>query len=469
MEDVGNVIRPLLLWLAAGFAFATPSPATATGYTLEKVALAGDNVPGTGGAHHANSFFSVALNELGEVAFVNDLTGGVPSWGLFLHGPAEKATLSLAGDTAPGTGSGTYFIPGGFANVNDKGEASFMAVVTGGSASSGIFLDSGGGADLPVIVAGQPAPDTGGGSFDGGLNSLNLHSLNAAGDVVFVDTVSGGTKGGGVFRNSGGVHSSISLEGDSAPGTAGGVYDGFEAPAMNDAGAVVFPAFIVGGSVGRGLFQDAGTGTDSALALAGDTAPGTGSGSFVDFLFPDLNENGEVAFLANVLGGTATGGVFRISGGVVSAVAVENDTAPGTGGGTYAVVTSLAPINEAGDVAFSATLTGGIRDAGVFRFDAATAQVVPVVLFEDIAPDSGGATFAQFGFVDLNDAGQIAFQATLSDENLGLFLASPPLAVPALPPAGIVALATALLGSGWALAARRQSGATSKINAHSSS
>jgi hypothetical protein len=344
LNDAGDAIRVfLLLGVAAGLLVAPPSPAAANGYTLEKVAIAGDNVPGTGGAHHANSFFSVVLNELSEVAFLNDLTGGVPSWGLFLHGPSGKATLSLAGDAVSGTGGGTYFLPGGFANVNDKGEASLMAVVAGGSASSGIFLDSGGGTDLPVVVAGQPAPDTGGGFFDGGLNSLNLHSLNAAGDVAFVDTVNGGSKGSGVFLYSGGVHSAVSLEGDSAPGTAGGVYDGFEAPAMNDAGEVVFPAFVVGGSVGRGLFLDAGSGVDSVLALEGDAAPGTGGGSFVDFLFPHSNESGDVAFLANVLGGTATGGVFRISGGVVSAVAVENGTAPGTGGGTYAVITTPRP------------------------------------------------------------------------------------------------------------------------------
>jgi hypothetical protein len=244
------------------------------------------------------------------------------------------------------------------------------------------------------------------------------------------------------------------LEGEAAPGTGGGEYDGFEAPALNDAGDVVFPAFVIGGSVGRGLFRDSG-GVDSALALAGDPAPDTGGGTFVDFLYPDFNASGDVAFLANVNGGSATGGIFRISGGVVNAVAVEHGTAPGTGGGTYAVVTSLAPLNQGGDVVFSAALTGGSVDAGVFRFDAASGQVVPVALFGEIAPDGGGATFAQFGFVDLNDAGQVALQATLSDENRGLFLASAPPAVPALPAAGLVALLAGLLTTGWAMASAR--------------
>jgi hypothetical protein len=447
-------IQSILLALSVGLLLAPPSPASASGHTVTKIAIAGEVAPDTGGALHDNSFFSVVLNDEGEVAFLNDLTGGGPGWGLFLYGPGGSAGLSLEGDTAPETGGGSYFLPGGFTSVNDDGEASFMAVALGGSATSGIFLDSGGGADLAVVVAGQSAPGTGGGTFDGALNALNAHSLNAGGDVAFTDTVTGGTIGSGVFRYSGGARTSVSLEGDSAPGTGGAVYDGFESPAMNDAGDVVFPAFLVGGSgATRGLFRDSG-GVGAMLGLEGDLAPDTGGGTLVDFLFPDQNANGDVAFLSDVTGGTATGGVFRIVGGSVSAVAVDGGTAPGTGGGTYATITSLAPINQAGDVAFSATLAGGSVDAGVFWFDASAGQVVSVALFGEPAPDSGGATFAQFGFVDINTAGEIVLQATLSDARTGLFLASPPLAVPTLSVGGMLALAAALLGSAWAFGRR---------------
>jgi hypothetical protein len=454
-KHIRRAIQSLLLVLVASLALGAPSPALASGHTVTKIAIGGEVAPDTGGALHDNSFFSVVLNQAGEVAFANGLTGGVPGWGVFLYGPGGSAALSLEGDTAPDTGGGSYFLPGGFTSVNDDGEVSFMAVALGGSATSGIFLDSGGGADLAVVVAGQPAPDTGGGAFDGALNALNFHSLNAGGDVAFTDTVTGGTIGSGVFRYSGGAHTSVSLEGDSAPGTGGGVYDGFESPAMNDAGDVVFPALVAGGSgATRGLFRDSG-GVDSVLGLEGDPAPDTGGGSFVDFVFPDQNADGDVAFLSDVTGGTAIGGVFQIVGGAVNAVAVDGGTAPGTGGGTYATITSFAPINQAGDVAFSATLTDGSVDAGVFLFDASAGQVVPVVLFGETAPDSGGATFAQFGFVDINDAGQIALQATLSDATLGLFLVSPPPpAVPTLPAGGLIVLAAALLGTAWSFGRR---------------
>jgi len=447
----GSAIRLAALALALGLALDAAGPARASGYSVEKIALAGDVAPDAGGALHDNSFFSAALNDAGEVAFSNDLTGGGPGWGVFRYGPGGDAGLSFEGDTAPSTGGAAYFLPGRFTEVNDGGEVSFMAVALGGSAIGGIFLDSGGGPDLAIVVEGEAAPDTGGGSFDGAINALNFHSLNAGGDVAFTDTVSGGSVGSGVFRYSGGVKASVSLEGDSAPDTGGGVYDGFETPVLNDTGDVVFPAFVVGGSgATRGLFRDSG-GVDSMLALEGDPAPDTGGGSFVDFLFPDLNANGDVAFLSDVTGGSAIGGAFRIVSGVVSAIAVEGAVAPGTGGGTYATITSLAAINQAGDVAFSATLSGGSVDAGVFLFDASAGQVAPVALFGESAPDSGGASFAQFGFVDINDAGQIVLQATLSDAKLGLFLASPPVPpVPALPVGGALALAVALAGSALA-------------------
>jgi hypothetical protein len=47
-----------------------------------------------------------------------------------------------------------------------------------------------------------------------------------------------------------------------------------------------------------------------------------------------------------------------------------------------------------------------------------------------VSSNSGGATFAPLGFVDINEAGQIAFQTTLSDANLGLPLVWLPPAVP---------------------------------------
>jgi hypothetical protein len=447
MTDLRRRCIEISLWsLLAAVTLTAPVAVRASGYGVAKVVLAGEAAPGAGGALHGSGFFSVALNAAGEVAFLNDLTGETPSWGAFLYGAAGNAAVSITGESAPGTGGGSYLAMGGFPALNDAGELSFMAVVSGGTSSSGIFADTGAGADVPVVVAGQTAPSTGGGTFEGTLADLNRHALNAAGAVAFIDTVSGGTAASGVFLHSGGSHSAVSLAGDSAPGTGAGVYGEFESPALSDSGDVVFPALVTGGSASGGLFVDA-AGVDSALVLVGDTAPGTGGGTFADFLVPEVNASGVVVFLSNVSGSTATGGIFRHADGSVDAVVVENDAAPGTGGGTYATLTSLAALNEFGDIVFSAAIAGGTTDAGLFRFDAATGQIAPVALFGESAPGSGGATFAQFGYVDVNDPGQIAFQATLSDGNSGLFLASPSTPVPATPALALAALAAALLAA----------------------
>jgi len=440
-----------IAWLAT-LGVTAPQTSRAGAYGISKVALAGEVAPGTGGAVHANGFFSVALNDAGEVAFLNDLSGGVPTWGAFLYDGSGGQAVSLSGDAAADTGGGSYLVPGGFPALNEAGELSFMAAVSGGTASSGIFVAAAAAADIAAVVAGQAAPDTGGGSFDGSLSSLNRHGLNDAGAVVFADTVSGGTASSGVFLASGGGHAAVALAGESAPDTGGGVYDDFGAPAVDASGSVVFPAIVAGGTTAGGLFK-ASAGVDSLLAHVGDTAPGTAGGGFADFLFPELNASGTVVFLSDVTGGSATGGIFRIESGVPSAVVVEHDAAPGTGGGTFASITGLAALNDAGDVAFSAVVTGGASEAGVFQFVAATGQIVPVVLFGEAAPDSGGASFAQFGAVDVNDAGQVALQATLSDGNTGIFLATESTPVPAASALALAVLAAGLLGG--ALASRR--------------
>ena len=93
----------------------TPGSTFASGHSVEKLALSGEVAPGTGGATHDDSFLSVVLNDNGEAAFLNNVSGGVPGWGAFLYGPGGDSALSLEGDVAPGTGGGTYLLAGGFA------------------------------------------------------------------------------------------------------------------------------------------------------------------------------------------------------------------------------------------------------------------------------------------------------------------------------------------------------------------
>jgi hypothetical protein len=448
----GNARNVLLAAAAAGLALLLPAAARAqsSGYEFRKIALQGDPVPKPEGEIYESGFLWPAINSAGDVAFGAVISGSGPlNSGIFIDSGGSASAVALDGDPAPAPVGGTYSFFGAYPTLNDSGEVSFMAIVSGGSEPLGIFLDSGG-TDAALILPGHTAPGTGDGgdtpdgTYTGNAADFNLNALNDSGGVAFRSEVTGGSVASGIFVDSGATEAAFALVGHSAPGTLGGTYSTFGNPSQNDAGSVAFTADVTGGSAASGVFRDSGV-PDAAVALAGDPAPDTGGGTYTEFGFPVVNDLGYVVFLANVTGGSASGGVFLDTGGPEEAVAVEGGTAPDTGGGAYATVTSPGVLDVSGRVAFSATLTGGSLGAGVFLFHPASGQTSAVVLAGQTAPDAG-ATFSEFGFVSMNDAGQIAMQATLSDGREGIFLASPiAAAVPALPRSAWIGLLLSLL------------------------
>jgi hypothetical protein len=445
----------LLAAAAAGFALLlVPGAirAQSSGYEFRKIALEGETAPDTGGETYEGEFSMPAINGAGEVAFGDLLSGGDPiNSGLFLDSGGSASAVALFGDATPVGGSYTFF---GSPTLNGSGDVSFMGIVSGGSQPRGIFLDSGG-THSTLVLPGDTAPDTGGGTYTGNVADFNMHALNASGGVAFRSEVTGGSVASGIFVDSGSAEASFALAGDTAPGTSGGTYSAFGNPSQNDSGSVAFTADVTGSSVASGVFLDSGA-SDAAVALVGGSAPDTGGGSYSELGYPVVNDLGYVVFIANVTGGSASGGIFLDTGGPEEAVAVEWGTAPDTGGGTYATVTSLGVLDDTGRVAFSATVTGGSVGAGVFLYDSASEETLAVALAGQTAPDAGGATFSSFGFVAVNDAGQIAMQATLSDGSAGVFLASPiAAAVPALPGLARVGLLLSLAAA-TALAAPRR-------------
>jgi cytochrome P450 family 142 subfamily A polypeptide 1 len=133
-------------------------------------------------------------------------------------------------------------------------------------------------------------------------------------------------------------------------------------------------------------------------------------------------------------------------------LALEGDPAPGTGGmGITAFGQGLPTLNANGVTAFSGMLAGDPAKSGLFVYDRSTGVTRLVAISEEVAPDSGGATFGVFGAVGLDDAGVISFEAQLSDGRSGVFVAtaSGP-AVPSIAPAGLLALSlrVAVIGAG---------------------
>jgi hypothetical protein len=471
-----GVICSLLLWLGmAGLAHAQATTAT--------IALTGQGAPGTGAGTFSYLFSGPVLNDAGTIAFYSNVTGGSSPHGIFkssggsiinivLEGQAAPGTsgtlfgfatppgldasgtvllnagisadpvaqkgifkgaggsltpLELWGQTAPGTGGGTF--KGSLLSaVNDGGSAVIQAGVSGGTTTEGIFKASGGSL-TNIAVLGQVAPGTGGGTFV----AFNVPELNAAGTVAFSGGITGGTVSSGVFSGSGGSLTPIALAGQPAPGTGGGTILTLQFCALNDNGTAAFVAGVSGGTSSSGIFSGSG-GPLTTIAVQGQTAPGTGGGGFLNLRTPALNENGTVVFRADISAGTSLSGIFKGNGGSLTQIAVQGQAAPGTGGGTFSAFNDPAIINTNGTTAFLANIAGGTGNQGIFLADGSS--IIPVAA---VGQPLAGSTIMFLSFVDggpsfgpdsggrsgLNEFGQVTYAAYLANGSSGIFRFSP--------------------------------------------
>jgi hypothetical protein len=128
-----------------------------------------------------------------------------------------------------------------------------------------------------------------------------------------------------------------------------------------------------------------------------------------------------VAFLTSLIGGSANMGIFAGAPGSVHTVALQGTPAPA--GGNYVTFTKAPLINASGQVAFPANLGGGSSPSGIFV--GAPGSVQPVALEGMLAPDGNGATYGQLHDFVLNGSGEVAFTANLSGASAGLYAGSP--------------------------------------------
>ena len=276
------------------------------------------------------------------------------------------------------------------------------------------------------------APD-GNGSF----SSFGFDvALNDAGQAAFRGGLTG-TSGGfnddsGIFRGDGTTLTQIARAGQAAPDNNGSLSNFSSTPALNDAGQAAFVGFLAGTSGGlsddRGIFRGDG-GTLTQVARAGQAAPDN-NGSFSDFDNPALNDAGQAAFFGSLAGTTGGGsdneGLFRGDGTTLTQIVRRGQAAP-DGNGSFSFFGSPA-LNDAGQVAFNGSLTGtsgGFNDdSGIFRGDGTT--LTQVARAGQAAPDGNGS-FSDFFSPVLNDVGQAAFVGFLTgtsggfSDDLGFF------------------------------------------------
>jgi len=206
-----------------------------------------------------------------------------------------------------------------------------------------------------------------------------------------------------------------------------GPFAAYTLPGLNDQGTVAFNADLKSG--GKGIFS----GNGGTLTTIADTT----SGQFTKFSVASSNNNGQVAFDAGLADGGSA--LYISQGGKLTTLADTN--------GLFKDLTkSDVALNQKGQVAFLADLDNGTT--AIFDGPDPIANKVISV------GDKFGDYTVQALFIShdgLNDAGQIAFEATIVDGNGNvteqIFRADPnanPTPVPE--PSSIPLLGVAILG-----------------------
>ncbi len=217
----------------------------------------------------------------------------------------------------------------------------------------------------------------------------------------------------------------VALAGDPAPG--GGTFEHFGVESLpvvapaNAKGQVAFFATLLRGTASEAFFLASPTRTVRVVA-EGDPAPGGGTFSgFGRHPIPALNERGDVAFAAAVTGGRTVEGIFLRSARGLRSVVVAGSAAPGLASGTIAAVDAPA-LNDRGDVAFLASVRRG-REIMEAVYTVLGGRLTKVVAQGDAAP--AGGTFAGFGPPVINKRGRVAFAAVVEGRTVpgGVFVA----------------------------------------------
>ena len=308
--------------------------------------------------------------------------------------PAPRADAGVigrvivtSGDAAPGTGQFAAFSIEGPA-VNDLGQVAFYAGIAGAAPGTRGIYRSDGTTTVEIVRSGQPLP---GGT--GTFSSFTLPvMLNDAGQVGFLSS-----NDHGIYRG----------DGSAAPvflGSTGGAYDRF---GFNAAGQ----ASTYNGNTVRRLDTTA----PQTIAQAGQPAPG-GNGTLFNVYGASMNDAGHVALFATLANTQAGQGenqaIYRGDGTTLVEVARQGRPTP-TGVGTYNGIGD-AQINNAGRVAFFATLNGG-SNWGLFTVDPDGASH-EVARAGTAAPGGGTIQYSSdfYATFSLNNAGQVAFPAAVT-------------------------------------------------------
>jgi hypothetical protein len=351
------------------------------------VAASGDAAPA--GGNYKEFLNTLALNARGQVAFDARLAGPSTS-GVFVSDQISTSPIALGGNPDPTAGN-FNFVSTPF--ITTDGNVIF-------NTDNGIFRDDGKRA-VALVQNGDAAPG-------GGTLAPSRYSANSRGLIAFGAFITDGLHTEGIFRNDGTNTIPIALDGTPSP--TGGTFLFFSSPVIDDDGQLAFFAGTTGGSADFGIYRGDGASITTIFA-ANQSAPG--GGTFVDFGEPVTNKHGRVLALASIENGAGPFGLIRGDGTDTVAIALSGHAAPKGGIYTTGVALQfLSPVlNDRGEAAFAAFLTGGTSRSGIFRGDGAT--TISIALEGTAAAGTTG-TFASFGQIRIGNDGRVAFIATLT-------------------------------------------------------
>lgn len=143
------------------------------------------------------------------------LSGGAATQGLFLASGAAPVALAFEGDAAPDTGGGT-FLDFLYPAINGSSDRVFLSNVRGGSATGGLFVAS---PALAAVAVEDPVV-TGAGP----IQQVGLPDIDDQGRVTVSMGFASGPVASGVFVHASGSFSPVVLDGETAPGAGGALF-----------------------------------------------------------------------------------------------------------------------------------------------------------------------------------------------------------------------------------------------------
>jgi hypothetical protein len=398
-------VLPAVVLLCMTQTFLSAATASMVHHTV--IAASGSAAP-VGGNYSPFAFFNVALNARNAVAFDAVITGPPPTTGVFVrHGDATAAIAFGVNPDPAAPSFGTVFNP----FITRDGEVVF-------DGNFGEIFRGDGKTIVPLARLGDAVP--GGGTL---TSFLGARAVNNVGTVAYVARMSNAAATQGVFRADGRRTTTIASD-DTTPPT-GGRFTSLLGLNLNDRGQVAFSSEMTGGSGDHGIFRGEG-GRLTPVFVSNQIAPG--GTSFDDCGAPAINAQGKVMATCSLKNGTSRAGLFLGDGTDTVVIALDGQPAPK--GGHYEAGPGLLPfinrLNDRGEVAFVARLTGGAF--GMFRGD--RKRTTTLALTGTSAPGTTGL-FESFGEVfKVGNSGRVAFVARLAvgvggveaSNNLGIWI-----------------------------------------------